>query len=85
MNNAKEVSRYPVDYDFEKQVHNWFTYHQPHGDQVQRYALLRDEARELAFLICKIVPPGADRATAIRKLRECVMTANAAIACESKE
>lgn len=82
MKTENEVSHYPVDAEFERQVHNWFTYHAPQGDQADRYQILRDEARELAFLICKIVPPGADRTAAIRKLRECIMTANAAIACE---
>lgn len=82
MKSINEVAHFPVDAQFEIQIHHWFTYHAPHGDQVDRYQILRDEARELAFLICKIVPPGADRTAAIRKLRECVMTANAAIACE---
>jgi len=77
-----DVAHYPVDAKEEKQIHEWFTYHAPKGDQAERYVILRDAARDLAFLIQQIVPPCADRSAAIRKLRECVMTANAAIACE---
>ena len=82
MKSINEVSHYPVDAKEEKQIHEWFTYHSPKGDQSDRYEILRDQAREFAFIIQKIVPPCADRSAAIRKLRECVMTSNAAIACE---
>lgn len=80
-NKANEVQHYPVDAKAEKEVHEWFVYHAPKGDQTDRYQILRDEARELAFKILQLVPPCADRSAAIRKLRECIMTANAAIAC----
>ena len=63
------------------QIDNWFTYHQPMQDQVHRYNRIREEARKLAFVIRDSCPPGADTTAAIRKLREAVMTANAAIAC----
>lgn len=72
---------YCPDEKTEKEIHEWFTYHSPKGDQPQRYELLRDAARELALKIVCNVPPCADRTAAIRKLRECIMTANAAIAC----
>lgn len=62
-------------------IDNWFTYHSPKGDQPERYVMIRDKARELADLINRTVPDSADKTAAIRKLRECVMTANAAIAC----
>lgn len=62
-----------------------FSYHAPHGDQPQRYEALRAKARELAELIVETVPWCADRTAAIRKLRECVMTANAAIAIYEAE
>jgi hypothetical protein len=80
--DVNNVAHYPVDVKAEKEVHEWFTYHAPKGDQQARYVILRDEARELAFKILQLVPNCADRSAAIRKLRECIMTANAAIACE---
>lgn len=59
-----------------------FTYHAPKGNQPERYVALRSKAKELAHLIVALTPEGADQSAAIRKLRECIMTANAAIALE---
>jgi hypothetical protein len=63
-------------------IENWFTHHAPAGNQPARYVALRDKARELALLIFELAPKGADQTASIRKLREAIMTANAAIACE---
>lgn len=63
-------------------VEDYFTYHAPQGDQPARYAALRDAALAFAREIERLVPQGPDRTVAIRKLRESVMTANAAIALE---
>lgn len=57
-----------------------FTYHPPGVDDIKRYEMIRAKARELAGVIVEQTPPCADQSAAIRKLRECVMTANAAIA-----
>ena len=57
-----------------------FTYHAPKGDQAERYQKIRDKAKELAEVIEVCCPHAADTTAAIRKLRECVMTANASIA-----
>lgn len=60
---------------------NWFQYHAPQGDQQQRYEALRAKAKELAELMVACCPDCPDTTTAVRKVREAVMTANAAIAC----
>lgn len=65
-------------------LNNWFTYHQPSSIQVGIYGKLRDAAREFAAVILECTPPSADQTAAIRKIREAVMTANAAIACGGK-
>ena len=65
-----------------EQLEEWFTYHAPQGDQVERYQELREGGKALALLIVKLTPASADQSAAIRKVREAVMTANAAIACE---
>jgi hypothetical protein len=62
-------------------LNNWFTYHPPTQDQVERYQLLREAGKALAASILHCTSPGADQSAAIRKVREAVMTANAAIAC----
>lgn len=56
-----------------------FVYHAPTLEQQARLVVVRDQARQLAQAIVDNVPPCADRTAAFRKLRECVMTANAAI------
>lgn len=62
-------------------IENWFTYHTPREDDLAKYSVIRNTAKSLAHVILDNTPPGADQSAAIRLLRECVMTANAAIAC----
>ena len=57
-----------------------FKYHKPQPDQVKRYTAIRDTAREFAALLNCFCPGGDEKNTAIMKLEECVMWANAAIA-----
>lgn len=59
-----------------------FTYQPPRADQLPRYEQLRAEAKSFAETLVALTPVGADQSAAIRKLRECVMTANAAISQE---
>jgi hypothetical protein len=66
-----------------KEMDNWFIYHPPKtNEDVIRYQKIRDKAKEFAELVIKLTPPCADQSAAIRKIREAVMTANAAIACD---
>lgn len=69
--------------EFEQfQLHNWFSYHAPTGpEQLAQYQSIRDAGHVFALTIVQNAPPSADRTAAIRKIREAVMTANAAIAC----
>lgn len=67
-----------------EQLDNWFSYYTPDADQLVAYAKLRSAAREFGGVINDLVPESADKTAAVRKLRECVMTANAAIACGGK-
>lgn len=62
-------------------LENWFSYHAPAGEQPIQYERIRDEGKQLALVILGNTPAGPDQAAAIRKVREAVMTANAAIAC----
>jgi len=61
-------------------IDDLFSYHAPEGDQPARYEAIRAKAKELAHVIVDATPASADQTAAIRKLRECVMTANASIA-----
>lgn len=62
-----------------------FTFHPPTGDQPERYVAIRAAADVFARVILESCPGCADRAAAIRKVREAVMTANASIALEPQE
>lgn len=57
-----------------------FTHHPPTEAQVGIYALIRGEAKDLAHLIDAMCPDSREKSTALTKLEECVMHANAAIA-----
>lgn len=61
-------------------VEDIFSYHAPTADQPQRYEHVRAAAKTFAKAILDNTVPCADQTAAIRKLRECVMTANASIA-----
>lgn len=63
---------------------NWFTYHAPTEAQREAYVAIRDTGLALARVILLMTPQSADQTAAIRKVREAVMTANAAIACGGK-
>jgi hypothetical protein len=59
-----------------------FAYHAPGISQTGRFQELRLQAKQFAKAILKCTPAGADQSAAIRKVREALMTANAAIALE---
>lgn len=63
-------------------VEEVFTYHAPNPKQVECYAALRAKAKEMAEVILTCTPRCADQSAALRLLRECVMTSNAAVALE---
>jgi len=56
-----------------------FTYHSPTEIQAGQMKEIRDTAHDLAHCILVHCPNSADKTTAIRKIREAVMTANASI------
>lgn len=61
-----------------------FTYHAPDADQQVAYEKLRNAAYDFAAALVELTPASADQTAALRKLRECVMTANAAIALKGQ-
>ena len=59
---------------------NIFKYHPPTADDTVAYEKLRNSAKQFAQAIIELTPTCPDQTAAIRKVREAVMTANAAIA-----
>lgn len=57
-----------------------FKYHPPKPGQPVRYEQIRESARVLAHTIVELVPPGREQSTALTRLEEAVMHANAGIA-----
>jgi len=68
----------------QEHLDNWFTYHSPSPEQIPYYQAVRDAGRKLAEAILENTPLSADQTAAIRHVREAVMTANAAIACDGR-
>lgn len=79
---ARDDVKSRADLQILEQVGEWFVYHPPRPDQLPRYLRLRDAAGLFALQIVEDCPGSADRTTALRKVREAVMTANASIALE---
>lgn len=67
----------------QKDLENWFQYHAPDVDDITKYGLLRHHGYMLSKTMLDSCPQSADLTAAIRKVREAVMTANAAIACKT--
>jgi hypothetical protein len=63
----------------DQKIEKFFTYQSPTPEQLAHLADVREGAKAFAKILLRHVPAGADRTAAIRKLREAVMTANAAI------
>lgn len=65
-------------------VEHLFIYHAPDPVQRAQYETIRETAKHMAKVILLNTPAGSDQRAAIRKLRECVMTANASIALRGR-
>ena len=61
-----------------------FSYHPPREDQIPKYTRIREGAKQFARVLAEECPECADTSAAMRKLREAVMTANAAIARDGR-
>jgi len=74
------ISRGSASGDRRKEISNRFTYHPPTERQIKRYGSLRTRGKELAFLIDEICPDSPEKETALVRLDEVIMHANASIA-----
>jgi hypothetical protein len=74
------MTHHPVTPNLEADLLNRFTYHAPHGNQTDRYQMLRSQALDLALAIAEKCPPSRERSLAFTALEEAVMWANASIA-----
>jgi hypothetical protein len=65
-------------------IEDIFIYHPPSPEQVPKYEAIRGAAKAFAKIMVANTPSSSDQTTAIRLLRQVVMTANAAIALDGK-
>jgi len=66
--------------DLRDKIEEIFSYHAPDASQQDKYARIRSAAKIFAYEVLNNTPPCADQTTAIRHIRDAVMTANAAVA-----
>ncbi len=68
-----------------EQIENNFKYHAPKEKQIDKYNLLRDYAKDYAYIINDSCPNSREKSLALTKLEESVMWANASIARNKEE
>lgn len=61
-------------------ISNDFTYHTPPAEAGETFVEIRQKAKDLAMYIAARVPVGREQSTALTRLEEAVMHANAGIA-----
>lgn len=61
-----------------------FKYHRPDPNQVDSHERVRRGGKFFASILIASTPAGADQTAAVRKIREAIMTANAAIALKGR-
>lgn len=79
-NDSNEVQHYAISDSKKKEIESRFSYHAPKGDQQIKYMNIRDAAKNIAFLLVDHCPESRELSTALTKLDEVVMFANASIA-----
>lgn len=68
----------PLSLDLERR----FTYHKPTEEKAAKFPIIRDKAKELAYILEDLCPNGREKSLALTKLEEAVMWANAGISRE---
>lgn len=71
---------YEANEETKNRLNNNFTYHAPHGDQAERYGILRGKAMGLAYELVTFCPQSRELSVALTKLEEVMFWANASIA-----
>lgn len=60
-------------------LERWLAYAPPTPEQTENLKKMRAAATDFVTAVCENVPPSADRTVALRKIKEALMTANAAL------
>ncbi|MEV2353614.1 hypothetical protein ABND43_17985 [Paenibacillus larvae] len=62
------------------QIENNFKYRAPKEGQPEKYAAIREKAKELAYLLDELCPNSREKSLALTNLEQSIMWANASIA-----
>ena len=84
MQRQLEEKYWPLTQEQESRLEKDFTYHPPHGDQVERYTFLRDCFKGCAATILANTPSSREQSLALTHLEEAMLWANASIARNEK-
>lgn len=68
----------PLTYDVD--LEHRFKFHPADAEKAKRHEKVRDECKQLAATVKMMVPPGREQSTAISKIEEAMMWANAGLA-----
>lgn len=74
------MNDYEITQKLSELLEKTFSYHAPKNDQPERYIMLRDKTKDLAYIIVQNTPPSREQSLAITHLEAVVFYANAAIA-----
>ena len=70
---------------FNEMLEDRFDYHKVDNAQLLGMQGMRDKCKELAYILCNLVPPGRDQSIALTKLQEVMFWSNCGISAgESK-
>lgn len=72
--------QYDPDAALRARIESDFSYHPPRDGQPEKYEAIRFHAKALAALIVELVPHSREQSTALTRLEEAAMHANAGIA-----
>lgn len=80
--DIREVNqlKYKVEQHVADKIEAAFTYHPPKDDQPERYVVIRDQAKQLAYTACQNSPASREQSLALTALENFVFWCNAAIA-----
>lgn len=70
----------PIITNMNPNIENNFSYHAPQPGQPEKYQMIREKAKELAYLLDDLVPAGRERSISMTHLETVVFFANAGIA-----
>ena len=78
------TTSYRIDPSTDERIENIFKHHPPFGNQLERYNVIREQAKAFAYLIVSLTPTSDEQLRSLEHLDEVVTCANSAIARHEK-